>query len=501
MKNKIPNNLFTLEMANNHMGDIEHGIHLIKTFGDICKKYPFSFALKLQYRALDTFIHPEMKGRDDVKYVKRFSETRLSTADLNKLIDEVRNQGFLAMSTPFDEESVDLIEEQNLDIIKIASCSFTDWSLLERVVQNDKPIIASTAGASTDDIDQVISFFTHREKEFAIMHCVGQYPTPDENLHLGQLKYFQDRYPGVRFGFSTHEDPGSTSIIPMAIAMGATIFEKHVAVPTEKYSVNKYSSTPEQLDNWLNAALYAKKIYGNANERLPINLDEKKSLRSLQRGVFAKKDIKAGQFIKQEDVFFAFPPEEDQYTANDWSKYFQYIAREGISKNEAIHPKNCDQIDTRDKIWEIVKKVRKFLKGSQVIIPGGAELEISHHYGLEKFDKYGLMMITVVNRDYCKKILVTLPDQTHPEQYHKQKEETFHVLYGKLHLKLDGELKVCKTGDVITVLPGVRHEFSSENGSIVEEISSTHYKDDSYYTDPAIMENKQRTTLLTYWME
>ena len=51
------------------------------------------------------------------------------------------------------------------------------------------------------------------------------------------------------------------------------------------------------------------------------------------------------------------------------------------------------------------------------------------------------------------------------------------------------------------MLPGVRHEFSSENGSIVEEISSTHYKDDSYYTDPAIMENKQRKTLLTYWME
>ena len=87
---------------------------------------------------------------------------------------------------------------------------------------------------------------------------------------------------------------------------------------------------------------------------------------------------------------------------------------EDISKNEAIHPNNTDQQDTRDKIWEIVKKVRKFLKESQVVIPGGAELEISHHYGLEKFDKYGLMMITVVNREYCKKILVTLPGSNSP---------------------------------------------------------------------------------------
>ena len=146
-------------------------------------------------------------------------------------------------------------------------------------------------------------------------------------------------------------------------------------------------------------------------------------------------------------------------------------------------------------------KVRKFLKGSQVIIPGGAELEISHHYGLEKFDEYGLTMITVVNRDYCKKILVTLPGQSHPEQVHKKKEETFHVLFGELHLQLDGKLNVCRPGDVITVLSGVKHSFSSEYGSIVEEISSTHYQDDSYYTDPEIMKNKHRKTLLRHWME
>lgn len=501
MNNQIPEDLFTLEMANNHMGDVQHGIKIIKVFGDICKKYPFQFSFKFQYRALDTFIHPSMVDRDDIRYVKRFSETELSKDDFNRLLDEVRHQGFLTMSTPFDQESVDLIEEQNLDIIKIASCSFTDWPLLERVAQNDKPIIASTAGASTNDIDQVISFLTHRDKEFAIMHCVGQYPTPDENIHLGQLKFFQDRYPGVRFGFSTHEDPGATAIIQMAVAVGATIFEKHVAVPTEKYGINNYSSTPEQLDNWLNAAQHAKKVYGMSNERLLINPDEKKSLRSLQRGAYARTNIMKGKFIELEDVFFAFPPEEGQFTANDWSKYFHYTATEDISKDEAIHPNNSDQQDTRDKVWEIVKKVRKFLKESQVVIPGGAELEISHHYGLEKFDEYGLMMITVVNRDYCKKILVTLPGQSHPEQLHKKKEETFHVLYGELHLQLDGELNVCKPGDVITVLSGVKHSFSSENGSIMEEISSTHYQDDSYYTDPEIMKNKQRKTLLRHWME
>ena len=119
MKNKIPENLFTLEMANNHMGDIEHGVHVIKSFGEICNKYPFSFAFKLQYRQLDSFIHPNMQGREDVPYIKRFSETRLTRDDFDVLVNEIRNQGFLTMSTPFDEESVDMIESQDLDIIKL----------------------------------------------------------------------------------------------------------------------------------------------------------------------------------------------------------------------------------------------------------------------------------------------------------------------------------------------------------------------------------------------
>jgi quercetin dioxygenase-like cupin family protein len=106
----------------------------------------------------------------------------------------------------------------------------------------------------------------------------------------------------------------------------------------------------------------------------------------------------------------------------------------------------------------------------------------------------------VVNRDYCKKLLVTLPGQEHPEQYHKQKEETFHVLYGEIELVLDGQPRICLPGDVITIEPGTRHAFSSKTGAVIEEISTTHFKDDSYYTDESITKNKQRKTVLTYWM-
>jgi quercetin dioxygenase-like cupin family protein len=80
------------------------------------------------------------------------------------------------------------------------------------------------------------------------------------------------------------------------------------------------------------------------------------------------------------------------------------------------------------------------------------------------------------------------------------KEETFHVLHGEVHLFLNGDQRVCRPGDVVNIEPGVRHAFVSPTGSIIEEISSTHYKDDSFYTDESIMRNTNRKTLLTYWM-
>ena len=109
-------------------------------------------------------------------------------------------------------------------------------------------------------------------------------------------------------------------------------------------------------------------------------------------------------------------------------------------------------------------------------------------------------MLTVVNRDYCKKLLVSLPGQKHTEQYHKQKEETFHDLYGSVEIELNGKTQTCHPGDVVTIEPETRHAFVSSCGAVIEEISSTHFLDDSFYTDTKISANKQRKTVLTHWM-
>src|SRR5579859_3682625 len=176
-ESKIPPKAFVFELANNHMGDLAHGMRVINEMAAISRDFDFNFIFKLQYRELDTFIHPNYQTRTDIKYIKRFSETRLDRDQTRRLVDTIKSNGLYAMCTPFDEASVDRIVEDGFDILKIASCSFTDWPLLDKIVTTKLPIIGSTAGIELQNIDKVVAFMTNRGKDFALMACVAQYPT------------------------------------------------------------------------------------------------------------------------------------------------------------------------------------------------------------------------------------------------------------------------------------------------------------------------------------
>ena len=197
----------------------------------------------------------------------------------------------------------------------------------------------------------------------------------------------------------------------------------------------------------------------------------------------------------------SIPPEKGQLLANDLSKYVEYTLSKNIEPNKPIFKKDLTSKYRGNDLSDIRKSVNELIKKSGVIIPRNAEMEISHHYGIENFYKTGITMFTVVNREYCKKIITVLPGQKHPEQFHKLKEETFHVLYGDLELILDGVAHNMHAGDVITILPEIRHIFSTKNGCVLEEISSTHITDDSFYTDPEIGKNKNRKTFINSWVE
>ncbi len=494
-------NLFIIEMANNHMGHVNHGLDIIRQCHAAVRPYNFPLAIKFQYRQLDTFIHPDFRQRKDIKYVKRFQETRLSPDDFMVLKEEAKKLGFLTACTPFDEASVDLIEQQGFDILKIASCSFTDWPLLERIAKTQLPLVASTAGVPTDDIDRVVSFFDHRDKALCLMHCVGSYPTPDNELELNQIDFFRERYVDTSVGFSTHEKPDNMESIKIAIAKGAIVFERHVGVPSANAPLNAYSSTPGQLKMWLQSAQSALEMCGVKNQRRAISEKETSDLIGLKRGVFAQTELDAQAQISLKNTFLAIPNVPGQLLANDLSKYVEYTLKAPVGVNAPILRENLAIVDHRERILYFVRKLAALLKESKVTVQNKLSLELSHHYGLDKFERWGCSIINCINREYCKKIILLLPGQENPTHTHKLKEETFHILYGDMQLTLGGKTELCHMGDIITVERGTPHSFSSPTGAIFEEVSTTHYKNDSYYDDPAITQNLHRKTEMSFWAD
>ena len=199
------NELFILDLANNHQGDLDHALDIIRSLGEVIRQLNVKAALKFQFRQLDSFIHPDYRDRKDIPHIPRFLSTRLGTEDYKVLIREVRSQGMLVMCTPFDEESVDLIQTLDIDIIKLASCSVLDSPLVEKVASARMPTVISTGGASLQEIDCAVRMLENNANPLAIHHCVSIYPTPSHQMQLNQIGLLKQRYRKHAIGWSTHD--------------------------------------------------------------------------------------------------------------------------------------------------------------------------------------------------------------------------------------------------------------------------------------------------------
>lgn len=505
MKNKIFDDLFILDMANNHQGDIEHGKLIISEVAKLKKELDVKIAIKFQYRDLGSLIHPAAWNNKELKHIPRFIQNRLSFEQYFEMVDYAKKLGLITIATPFDESSVDYIIKHNIDILKIASCSSNDWPLLEKAVTAQKPIIISTGGLNKSEIDNVVSLMTHKKADFALMHCVGIYPCEDKDLHLNRINYLIERYPHLTIGFSTHEVPTNYAPVQMAIAKGAKILERHIDVPVEKYKMNAYSSTPEQVKSWINSALLAVTTCDwDKDKSNPIELE---SMNSLKRGVYAKINIKKGEKLSSENVYYAMPLNKGQMQTTQFKEFLldvkgnyrsSMLADKDYQRDEPIG--EIKNVDHNDMIFHKVHNMKALLYQAKIALEEGLPTTLSHQYGIEKFDKIGAMVIDVVNRNYCKKLIIQTPHQVHPSHYHKIKEETFIVLYGDMILTYGSETMTLTAGQMITIKVGIPHSFTTNNGVVIEEVSTHHEKADSFYTDPNIEPDAdKRKTKFNLW--
>lgn len=482
--------LFVMEMANNHGGSIDMGKQIISHFKDLTDKFPcFDYAFKFQRRNLEHLVHPDYQN-SDIPYIKKFKHVQLSTDELQELINFTKECGFKTICTPFDEVAVDEISQMGLDYVKVGSCSILDWPLLNKIVELNLPVIASVGGIDFTQIDRVYTFFKNRNIDLSLMHCVGLYPPENYELNLHNITLLKQKYPYTNVGYSSHESrmrQEAGHSVSLALAKGASIFEHHVCIS----DVNDYSLAPVDYYKLLAQA------QSSITKCLPSNTihGQTRKLNTFKRGAYLNVDIKDRDLITRNMLSFYMPIQnEDHVTVFDCQKYTRFIAKNGIQKGKPLMWEDVVLHNTRHQLLEINKRIKFWLNKYSVVYPEAAKLEISHHYGLDSFFQYGMSSITLINEAYCKKILAILPEQENPEHHHIEKRETFFVLGGSVEITVNGKIHNIKRGDLLTVEPGEKHSIKSKDGAVLEEISSTHNKTDSIYTDDTINKNLDRKT-------
>lgn len=357
--------LFVLEMANNHWGRLERGLKIVGTFAQVVRFNNVRAAIKMQFRDVESFIHRDFRARTDIRYVKKTVETRMAEEDFAALVQAIRKASCIPMATPFDEASVIRCCALGIQILKVASSDLNDWMLLEKIASTKKPVIVSTGGSSLKDLDDLVTFFQNRNIPLAINHCVSLYPSEDRELELNQIDFLRARYPSHTIGFSSHECRDWSNSMLIAYAKGARTFERHIDIDADGITVSPYCSLPDQIDTWFKTFRKAKEMCGapGTQKRIPPQ-QEIDYLTSLVRGVYAKHDLPEGHILADEDVYLAIPLQRGQISCRELMR--GEVILKPVARDEAV------MIDAIDSPYSSIPSLRELIY-SRGLEPAPAE--------------------------------------------------------------------------------------------------------------------------------
>ena len=208
--------------------------------------------------------------------------------------------------------------ELGVEIIKIASSDGNDWVLIEKIATTRKPVIVSTGGSSLKDIDDLVTFFEHRNIPLAINHCVSLYPTEDGDLALNQIDFMVRRYPNHVIGFSTHEYHDWTTVYPDRVRQGCAdvrTAHRHRGRRHPRVAVLLPPAPGRHLVQGLEEGEGDVRAVRRDLARPP--RAEIEYLDALVRGVYATRDLPAGHALTDDDVYLAIPLQKGQISCRE----------------------------------------------------------------------------------------------------------------------------------------------------------------------------------------
>jgi sialic acid synthase SpsE len=314
IKRRVMSVQYIAEIGNNHNGDISLAKEMIDAA--IASKADY---IKFQIYNIDKFLNKNNPYYNDL--VKE----GLSFDDFRKLQSYTEEKGGRFLATPFDEDSMDLLDDMGLSVVKIASGDMNNQQLLLQAIKMKKKLIIAVGGATLDEIDAMTKLLNDNNARFSILHCIINYPARFEELNLGFIDTLKERY-FCPVGFSDHS-PGIEASLA-AIALGATVIEKHFTTNrTLPGGDNEMSVLPGEFERLVREGNNIGIALGNGERS--ISEDEKRTKRMIRRKFVAKRDIFEGATISDDDLLPLRVVETEK--GFDSCRYYDLIGRKTIT--------------------------------------------------------------------------------------------------------------------------------------------------------------------------
>lgn len=301
---KVKNGVYCIaEMSANHAGKLDNALEIVraaKMSGADCLKIQTYTADSMTINCDNEYFRIEEGLWKGYTLYDLYQEAATPYEWQQAIKNECDAAGIDFLSTPFDEESVDFLEELGVEAYKVASFELTDIPLIEYIAKKNKPMILSCGMGSLEEITDAIDTITQSglsKDKIILLKCTSEYPAKIEDMNLATIPDMKKRF-GVTVGLSDHSL--GTLAPTVAVALGARVIEKHFCLSRKIENPDSgFSSEPKEFKEMVEAVSSALSVCG-----MPLyspSGDEKESL-AYRRSIFAVKDISFGEVLTKDNI-------------------------------------------------------------------------------------------------------------------------------------------------------------------------------------------------------
>lgn len=301
--------LIIAEAGVNHNGSIDLAKRLIDAAVDAGVDYvkfqTFKAENLVSKSAKKAAYQVENTGIDNSQY-EMIKKLELDEEKHSILIDYCHQKGIKFLSTAFDDESVDLLENLGVDLFKIPSGEITNKPFLEKIASKKKPIILSTGMAKIGEVENALDvLFGHgiKRDKITVLHCNTEYPTPMRDVNLRAMNTIADTFK-VDVGYSDHTLGIEVPIA--AVARGAICIEKHFTLDRNLEGPDHRASLePQELKDMVSCIRNIELALGNGIKK-PSNSEEK-NIEIARKSIHTMRKLEKGHVLMNEDLIMKRP--------------------------------------------------------------------------------------------------------------------------------------------------------------------------------------------------